>query len=318
MDPIASIEIGTNSVRMLIAEKGTSRTAFTPVLRKRVITRLGEGFNSDKGCILKPGAIAKTITALREFFGIASQFGVSSPLVIATGVVRKAANRDTFITSIAEHLGHKVRIISGQEEAELTEKGVLSSLDLASESSVVFDLGGGSTEFIQTNSKGTAYLSVELGVVVLKETFLTTDPPKDEEIWNLGKHIEDACKTRLSSLKESGDRNVTFIGAGGTVVTLAAMIHGITEDNFNGRNSIHGLSVKKHDIRLLFKKLKGMPAAERLASPGLESGREDIILPGTLMVMKFMDYFGKDEIIVSYSDLLEGILIQHVEGERYG
>ena len=315
MDPIASIEIGTNSIRMLIAEKGTSGTAFTPVLRTRVITRLGEGFNSNEGCMLKPGAIARTITALREFFAIASKFGMSSPLVIATGVVRKAANRDTFITSIAEHLGHKVKIISGQEEAELTEKGVSSSLDLGSKSSVIFDLGGGSTEFIRTNTKETTYLSVELGAVVLKETFLTTDPPRDEEIWNLGKHIEDVCKTRLSSLRESGDRNAAFIGTGGTVVTLAAMIHCITEDNFNERN-INGLSVKRHDVGLIFRKLKGMPAAERLGSPGLESGREDIILPGTLMVMKFMDYFGKDEIIVSHSDLLEGILIQHVEGER--
>ena len=300
---------------MLIAEKGTSGTAFTPVLRTRVITRLGEGFNSNEGCMLKPGAIARTITALREFFAIASKFGMSSPLVIATGVVRKAANRDTFITSIAEHLGHKVKIISGQEEAELTEKGISSSLDLGSKSSVIFDLGGGSTEFIRTNTKETTYLSVELGAVVLKETFLTTDPPRDEEIWNLGKHIEDVCKTRLSSLRESGDRNAAFIGTGGTVVTLAAMIHCITEDNFNERN-INGLSVKRHDVGLIFRKLKGMPAAERLGSPGLESGREDIILPGTLMVMKFMDYFGRDEIIVSHSDLLEGILIQHVEGER--
>ncbi len=317
MDPIASIEIGTNSIRMLIAEKGTSDAPFAPVLRKRVITRLGEGFNSNEGCILKPGAITRSITALWEFFGIASQFGVSSPFVIATGVVRKAANRDTFITSIAEHLGHKVRIISGQEEAELTEKGVLSSLDLGSESCVIFDLGGGSTEFIRTNSKKTSYLSVELGVVVLKETFLTTDPPRDEEIWYLDKHIEDVCKTRLSSLKESADRNAAFIGTGGTVVTLAAMIHGITEDNFSERN-INGLSVKRHDVGLLFETLKGMPAAERLSFPGLESGREDIILPGTLLVMKLMDYFGKDEIIVSYSDLLEGILMQRMEGERDG
>jgi len=95
------------------------------------------------------------------------------------------------------------------------------------------------------------------------------------------------------------------------------MIHDITEDNFSER-SINGLSVKRYDVGLLFETLKGMPAAGRLSFPGLESGREDIILPGTLLIMKLMDYFGKDEIIVSYSDLLEGILIQRMEGERDG
>jgi exopolyphosphatase/guanosine-5'-triphosphate,3'-diphosphate pyrophosphatase len=95
------------------------------------------------------------------------------------------------------------------------------------------------------------------------------------------------------------------------------MIHGIPIDDLN-ETKINGLVIKRKDVGLLFEKMKGMTGAERLNLKGLEIGREDIILAGSLMVMKIMDYFEKHEIIVSYSDLLEGILINHMEGEKNG
>ena len=317
MDPIASIEIGSNSIRMLIAEKGKSDSPLRPILRRRVITRLGEEFNRKEIGTIKPGPMLRSIAILKDFFGIAGQFGVSSPVVVATGVVRKAVNRNNFITLIAERLGHNVKIISGQEEADLTCRGVLSSLDHRGEPLVIFDLGGGSTEFIWTNNREGKSISIELGVVILTEDYLITDPPKDREIYQLTNHIEDTFKKRLDSLKEAGKGTFSIVGTGGTIVTLASMIHGIGEDDFN-ETKINGLINKKKDIGLLFEKMKGMPRAERLNLKGLEPGREDIILAGTLMVMKIMDYFEKDEIISSYSDLLEGILIHYMEGEKNG
>ncbi len=98
---------------------------------------------------------------------------------------------------------------------------------------------------------------------------------------------------------------------------MAAMIYGIAEDDYN-ETKINGLVIKRKDVGLLFEKMKGMTEAERLSLKGLEIGREDIILAGSLMVMKIMDYFEKHEIILSYSDLLEGILINHMEGEKNG
>ncbi len=317
MAPLASIEIGSNSIRMLIAEKPKLDTPLKPVLRRRVITRLGEDFNRKEIGTIKPGPMVRNIAALKDFFAIAGQFGVSSPVVVATGVVRKAVNRNNFITLIAERLGHNVKIISGQEEADLTCRGVLSSLGHRGEPLVIFDLGGGSTEFIRTNNREGKSISIELGVVILTEDYLITDPPKDREIYQLTNHIEDTFKKRLESLKESRKGTFSIVGTGGTIVTLASMIHGIGEDDFN-ETKINGLIIKKEDVGLLFEKMKGMPGAERLNLKGLEPGREDIILAGTLMVMKIMDYFEKDEIISSYSDLLEGILIHYMEGEKNG
>jgi exopolyphosphatase/guanosine-5'-triphosphate,3'-diphosphate pyrophosphatase len=218
---------------------------------------------------------------------------------------------------MAKKLKCEVRVISGQEEARLTEMGVLSSFNPRPQSVGIFDLGGGSTEFILSNKGKTTYVSVPLGVVTSMETYLANDPPRDQEIRRLSKHIQDTCNTKLFELRELRSEEYVLLGTGGTVVTVGAIIHGVSGNNFS-EESLHGLSIGKKTAEKLFENLKDMPAAERLGTVGLEPGREDIILPGTLMIVKFMDYFRKDEIIVSYSDLLEGILIQYTEGAGDG
>ncbi len=317
MGPLASIEIGTNSIRMLIAEQGgNSGASLMPVLRKRVITRLGEGFDRNGTPTLKPGPMARSAAALQSFLATAREYGISSPLIVATGVVRQAINRDTFVALVAKQLGYEVRIVSGQEEAQLTEKGVLSALKLEDNCLVIFDIGGGSTEFIRTNKKEGAYLSIELGAVVLQERYLKTDPPTDKELRQMSYHIDDICKTRLASLIGSA-RDFCLVGTGGTAVALAAVLHGIGKDDLS-ETTVNGLIVAKGDVEHLFRRLRGIPAVKRLDLIGIEPGREDVILPGSLMVMKIMAYCGKDEVVVSYSDLLEGILIQYAEGEGNG
>jgi exopolyphosphatase/guanosine-5'-triphosphate,3'-diphosphate pyrophosphatase len=317
MDLIASIEIGSNSIRMLIAEKGESDNTLRPVLRKRAITRLGEDFNRGEIGTIKPKPMSRSIAVLKEFFDTASRFGVPSPTVIATGVVRKAANRDSLIALIAERLDHSVRIISGEEEAELTCRGVLSSLNHIGGPLIIFDLGGGSTEFTWINNRDGKSISIELGAVILTEGYLINDPPREEEIYQLSNHIDHTFKIGLDSLKQIRKKGFSIIGTGGTIVTLAKIIHGIAEDDFNDKR-INGLAVNREDIWILFQKMKGVSKKKRLNFKGLETGREDIILAGALVVAKIMDYFEKDEIIVSYSDLLEGILIHHMEGEKNG
>jgi len=316
MDTIASIEIGTNSIRMLIAEKGISENTLKPILKKRVITRLGKDFNKKETGIIEPESMSKSISVLRDFFGIASQFGIPFPIVVATGIVREAHNRNNFIASIDKKLGHTVKVITGEEESDLTRRGVLSSLNSRGEPLVIFDCGGGSTEFIWTNNNEVKSISIKLGAVILTDDYLITDPPNDKEIYRLIKYIDNKFKVEIQYIKEPCKGMFSLVGTGGTVINLAAMIHGVRETEFDEK--LNGLVIKKKDIELLFTKMKGMPEAERLNLKGLEPGREDIVLAGTLMVMKIMDYFEKDEIIISYADLLEGILLQYMGGEKNG
>lgn len=316
MDTIASIEIGTNSIRMLIAEKGISENTLKPISRKRVITRLGKNFNKKEARIIEPEPMSRSISVLRNFFGIASQFCIPFPIVVATGIVREAHNRNNFIASIDKKLGHTVKVITGEEESDLTRRGVLSSLNRRGEPLVIFDCGGGSTEFIWTNNNEVKSISIKLGAVILTDDYLITDPPNDKEIYRLIKYIDNKFNVELQYIKELCKGTFSLVGTGGTVINLAAMIHGVRETEFDEK--LNGLVIKKKDIELLFTKMKGMPEAERLNLNGLEPGREDIVLAGTLMVMKIMDYFEKDEIIISYADLLEGILLQYMGGEKNG
>jgi exopolyphosphatase/guanosine-5'-triphosphate,3'-diphosphate pyrophosphatase len=285
-------------------------------LRKRVITRLGKNFNKKEVRIIEPEPMSRSISVLRDFFDIARQFDIPSPLVVATGVVREARNRNKFIALIDKKIGHTVKVITGEEESDLTCRGVLSSLDRRREPLVIFDCGGGSTEFIWTNNKKGETISINCGAVTLTDDYLSNDPPSDEELYRLIKYIDNKFKVELQYIKELCKGTFFLVGTGGTVINLAAMIHGVRETEFDEK--LNGLIIKRKDIELLFTKMKAMPEEERLNLKGLEPGREDIVLAGTIMITKIMDYFEKDEIIISYADLLEGILLQCMEGEKDG
>ena len=317
MNPLASIEIGTNSIRMLIAEKGISENTLKPILRKRLVTRLGKNFNKKKAQMIEPEPMSRSISVLENFFDIAHQFDISSPIVVATGVVREANNRNDFIALIEKKLGHTIKVITGEEESYLTCRGVLSSLNFRKETLVIFDCGGGSTEFIWTNNNKSETISINCGAVVLTDDYLSNDPPSDKDIYRLFRYIDNNFKVKLQRIKGLCKEAFTLVGTGGTIISLARMIHGVKETEFN--ETLNGLVIERKDIEALFTKMKGIPRAKRLKNlDGLEPGREDIVVAGTVIVIKILDYFEKDEIIISYSDLLEGILLQYMEGEKNG
>jgi exopolyphosphatase/guanosine-5'-triphosphate,3'-diphosphate pyrophosphatase len=317
MNPLASIEIGTNSIRMLIAEKGISENTLKPILRKRAITRLGKNFNKNEAQIIEPEPISRSISVLENFFDIARQFDISSPIVVATGVVREARNRNDFISLIEKKLGHNVKVITGEDESYLTRRGVLSSLDFRKETLVIFDCGGGSTEFVWTDNNKSETISINCGAVILTDDYLTNDPPNDKDILRVFNYIDNKFEVKLQYIKGLFKGAFSLVGTGGTIISLAGMIHGIRETEFN--KTLNGLVIKRKNIEALFTKMKGMPRAKRLKDiAGLEPGREDIVVAGTIIVIKIMDYFEKYEIIVSYSDLLEGILLQYMGGGKNG
>ncbi|MBW2334555.1 MAG: hypothetical protein JRF06_05580, partial [Deltaproteobacteria bacterium] len=154
---------------------------------------------------------------------------------------------------------------------------------------VIFDCGGGSTEFIWTNNKKRETVSINCGAVTLTDDYLRTDPPRYDEIYQLIKYIDNKFKVELQYIRELCKGTFSLVGTGGTVMNLAAMIHGVRETEFDEK--LNGLVIKRKDIEILFTKMKGMPEAERLNLSSLEPGREDIVVAGTLMVIKIMDYF---------------------------
>jgi exopolyphosphatase/guanosine-5'-triphosphate,3'-diphosphate pyrophosphatase len=315
-DTLASIEIGTNSIRMLVARIDGRGGEFKTVLRERSITRLGQGFSTCGPGALTHNAMARSIQVLKDFLSLASQQGASPPIIVATGVVRRASNRDAFIDMIAQNLNTGITIIPGSREAELTWKGVTGFLKGRRAADLIFDLGGGSTEFILSNAEQRKDLSIDMGAVTLTDEFLRSDPPADAEMRNLTAYLEQEFKRYLAPWKATIRERPLIVGTGGTVVNLAAMIHGIERGAFD--DTINGLVVRAEALQPLIETMKGIPANDRLKLKGLEPGREDIILAGTLVVAKVMEYFHHNEIVASYSDMLEGILVDYIKGEMNG
>lgn len=304
---LASIDLGSHTARMLIAQWVEERSLLKPLLRRRSYIRLAQDFEASEALTLKGPAVERAIRCLKEFKRISEAFDLTYFQVVATGVVREAVNREDVIRMFRQAANLPVRLLSGEEEARLTGLGVSRSVDVGNRPFITFDLGGGSTEFLVAGRQSPRALSVPLGAALLTERYLVSDPPLEEEIGR--------AKARVIELLAQcvvGDWQcdpLRLIGTGGTVTTLAAMVHGIGADEIDpGR--MNGLMLEKNRVEELFSKISRMPLAERLRMPGLDPGRAEVILAGTLAVLEILKYFDVYEIMISLSDLLEGVLFE--------
>lgn len=311
---LASIDIGTNTVRLLIADidgKGNMEDT----LIKRAITRLGGGFDGRR---LHPESRKRTLNALIDFAGIIAEHSVCTIRCAATSVIREAEDGKDFIDEIRNKTGLLVDIISGELEASLTLKGVLSQLDRAEKSALVFDIGGGSTEYILAeNDEVIGLKSLNMGVVSLTETYLESDPPSEADISNISAKIDSfllALKEEMPSLDiREGKSDSILVGTAGTLTTLAALD---LELDIYDSSKINNYRLTKKAINRLFDSLVAKTHLERAAMPGLEEGRADLIITGTIIVLRTMEDFGFDEMVVSDYGLLEGLLLDLAESKR--
>ena len=205
MSTLASIDIGTNTFRLLISDfddNGTPR----PRLLKREITRLGGGFTANGG--LTEESMARGIATLSSFSGLLKEHNVKKVRAVATSVVREANNGGEFVRWVKESTGIDVEVIDGNEEALLALKGVLSCIDLKTSHALAFDIGGGSTEYILSRLDNPIYSeSLKLGVVHAAETFLRSDPTSEEEIERLSAHVAGVLRPFLDNLAQRGLKN---------------------------------------------------------------------------------------------------------------
>lgn len=285
------MDIGTNSSRLLIADYEIKTGKIRTVKRALRITRIGEGMN-EKNRLMSSPAMQRTLQALAEFSLIIKQYPVKKVCLLATQAVREADNQVELREKIKVGLGWDLRIISGEEEACLSYLGAVQGLKLRG-IPVVIDIGGGSTEFIFGEEKQNfRVLSLALGALRLWE-----NPLPDEK-------IQDLLSRRLSTF--SLPRNISLVGVGGTVTTVAAVQ--LMLENYEAEK-VQGLKLSLAGITDLYEKLKVMPTMERLQVPGITLGREDIIVPGLQILINIMNYGGETQIMVSDQDLLYGVII---------
>ncbi len=302
MKKFASIDIGSNTVRLLIMETEEAGD-FKEVDSERVICRLGEGINSEKR--LLPHRIDLTLDVLQRFRDQCRKYGDIPIRVVATSAVREASNREEFVRLAQERAGLDVQVISWEEEARLTVEGVFWKLP-SSGKILIFDIGGGSTEFIFSQDKQVlASASTSLGVVRLTGQFISQHPVNAREYQNLKNHIREQLDRVHFRLGDPSPEKL--IGTAGTVTTLAAMDRNIFPYD---SEKIHGLVLPLNNIQRLFEDLKSKSLEQRLEITSLERGREDLIIAGTTLVLETMEAFHCSHLTVSEYSLREGILLQ--------
>ena len=297
---VAAIDCGTNSTRLLVAERGTNGS-FRTLERLMRITRLGRGVDATGA--LEPVAIERTVEVLREYREVIDRLGATDIRMTATSAARDATNRDTFFAAATAAVGVEPELISGTEEAALSFRGATAELDPADGPFLVVDIGGGSTEFSFGTTVSEAAISVDIGCVRLTEKFLLHDPPLPEELSNCLSIVElhlDDVRAAIDGL----DQVRTFVGLAGTVSAAAAVEIGLAT---YARDRIHHFHLSKPAIEDVFRTLATETVEERKDNPGLEPQRADVIVGGLCVLVQIMRRFGFDECLVSEADILDGL-----------
>ena len=303
MQKIASIDIGSNTVRLLILEFDENQN-FQILISRRVITRLGEGMDIH-GKLMQP-RMSATLSALSTFQQDCLDHGNPRLHAVATSAVREASNGKEFIGLAREATGIEIEIIPWEEEARLTLEGVFWKIPHENRKILTLDIGGGSTEFILSEGKNiVGFCSSPLGVVRLTEKFIHQHPVDNVEYENLITHLRNklqAIKKKLSAFMPQ-----VLIGTAGAVTTLAAL-----RDNIYPYDPerIHGALLPRQDIEILLQELKEKSLNERLKLKPLEPGREDLIIAGIVIVLETMRAFQCDPLLVSEYSLREGIILK--------
>ena len=300
-DPVAAIDCGTNSVRLLVSD------GERPLVRLMRITRLCKGVGATGR--IQPAAIDRTLEVLRDYRNEMDRLGVTRARMAATSASRDASNRDEFFDAAEAILGARPELLSGEEEAQMSFRGATSDLDPTDGPFVVVDIGGGSTEFAVGGTRLEGAVSVDMGCVRLTEKYLRSDPPLAEELTNalsiVEQHLQDV---------ERALPGVTtpprFIGLAGTITNVAAVEIGLADYD---PDRIHHFVLSHEAAEDVFRTLATESLADRVHNPGLERQRADVIVGGCCVLVQIFRTFGFDECLVSESDILDGLVMSMLD-----
>jgi exopolyphosphatase/guanosine-5'-triphosphate,3'-diphosphate pyrophosphatase len=307
---LATVDLGTNTVRLLVVEAGDegSDGAWHALHQTQRVTRLGEG-QAGAGRLL-PEPMRRTAAAVAEFARAARGLGATRVRIVATSAVREAANRGEFVARLEAESGESVEVVSGEDEARLTLKGVTSGLSGLGDSFVLFDIGGGSTEFVLARGGGVAAaVSLRLGVVPLVEEWGDPGPVRWDRFARMRRAIERRLAAEVpDAIAAAGEGEL--VGTAGTVTTLAALDLGLPAYD---AARVHGHRLAHAAVERELARLGALSVADRGRLPCLEPGRADVIIPGIAICLAAMARVRRAHVVVSDRGLREGILAELLE-----
>ena len=300
MTRVAAVDVGTNSVRLLVAE--SNGTAMTNVERLMTITRLG--FGVDATGHLDDAALERTLSCIGGYAERWRELGAERVRISATSAVRDAADRDRFFDGVRARAGVDAEVLSGEQEATTAFLGATSGIE-GTPPYLVLDIGGGSTEFILGSTAPEAMTSRQLGCVRLTERAVHSDPPTPQELAEALAVIDAELDAVEQLMKARSAR--TLVGVAGTVTTVAALHLGLDEYL---ADRIHGTVVPAREVIAISDQLAAMTTAQRRALGPMAPGREDVIVAGALILRRVVERFGFAEVLTSESDILDGLAMQ--------
>ncbi|HSD25306.1 MAG TPA: Ppx/GppA phosphatase family protein [Solirubrobacterales bacterium] len=294
---VAVVDIGTNSTRLLIGD--VEGTGVAEVERRTTVTSMGRGV--DHTGLICSDAIEDVCSVIADYKSRYEEMGADRVTAIATSAVRDAVNGDAFIAELRERFDLDARLLTGKEEAGLTYLGATAHRP-AGESTLVFDIGGGSTELIVGSGKEVGFhTSLQAGTIRQSERYLTSDPPDPHELEDLAADIRNQIDRAIAEQPHAEPSRA--IAVAGTPTSLAAIDQAL-EPYDPGR--VHGYRLGLQGIQRMLSRLSSLPLAERLRVPGLHPGRAPTIVAGTVILVQVMRAFRLKEVEVSELDILHG------------
>ncbi|MEY3869247.1 MAG: hypothetical protein RLZZ338_3138 [Cyanobacteriota bacterium] len=305
---LAAIDMGTNSLHMVIVRIEPKLPSFTIIAREKETVRLGDV--EPKTGELKQDVMDRAIVTLRRFQNVAKTLNADQIIAVATSAVREAPNGREFLKKVAEELELYISLISGQEEARRIYLGVLSGMEFHNQPHIIIDIGGGSTELILGDSfEPRSLSSTKIGAVRLTGEFVKTDPISKAEFAYLQAYIRGMLERPIDELKtilQPGEIP-RFVGTSGTIETCAMIL--AREKLGMIPNPLTGYQFSLKDLRDLVNRFRKVSYLERLAIPGMSDRRAEIILAGALILQEAMTLLGVETLTVCDRSLREGIIV---------
>ncbi len=305
---LAAIDLGTNSLHMVVVRIEPALPAFSIIAREKDTVRLGD--RCPKTGELKPEVIKRAIATLQRFQEIAKSLNAQTIVAVATSAVREAPNGRNFLQQVEDELGLSVDLISGQEEARRIYLGVLSGLDFNNQPHIIIDIGGGSTELILGDSHEPRSLSsTKVGAVRLTAEYITTDPVSNAEFQYLQAYVRGTLEQPTEELLAhiQPDEYPRLVGTSGTIESLAT-IHA-REKLGTVPSPLSGYQLSLKDLQELVTRLRKLNYSERAAIPGMSDRRSEIILAGAVILQEAMTLLGVEALTVCERSLREGVIV---------